>query len=124
MNNDILNKKTTTGVVVIMIVYVIFRFTGPLLVPLYLSYIDPEMYGEVLETRAWLELVQVIFTRGFGLAVGIFLLYEAKKVHYNKALWFCLGTLFSLTALVLFYIYRIYQNTRPKDDNKSATNMT
>ena len=81
---------------------------------------NPRMYGEVIETRAWLDLLHLIFTKGFGIAVGIFLIFEAKRANYNRTLWFCLGAIFGLVALILFYIFRIYDNTKPKDDDKSA----
>ncbi|PHR31312.1 MAG: hypothetical protein COA38_08360 [Fluviicola sp.] len=120
MQESILNRKTTIGLVVIMLIYVIFRFASPLLAPLYVHYMNPRMYGEVIETRAWLDLLHLIFTKGFGIAVGIFLIFEAKRANYNRTLWFCLGAIFGLVALILFYIFRIYDNTKPKDDDKSA----
>ena len=116
MKNDILSKKTAAGLVFIMILYVVFRLAGPLLAPFYTPSFNANTLGELRETRIWFDLMHGIVTQGFGIAVGIFLIYEAKRVNYNKALWFCLGAIFGLIALILFYIYRIYENTRPEED--------
>lgn len=122
MQEDILNRKTRVGLVIIMLIYVTFRLAAPLLFPLYAHYLDTSMYGEVIETRAWLDVLHMVFTRGFGIAVGIFLIFEARRANYHRALWFCLGAIFGLVALILFYIFRIYDNTKPKNIDKSATN--
>ena len=124
MKDEILNRKTTIGLVVIMIIYVAFRLTAPLVAPLYVRYLNPEMYVELTETRIWLDLLEVIFSRGFGVAVGIFLIFEAKRANYHRGLWFCLGAIFGLIALILFYIFRIYDNTKPTNNGKPSEEVS
>lgn len=116
MNNEIFNKKTTIGLVVLIIVYLIVKIANPLIFPLYIKSIDPSLYTKTLEYGSWIELLHNIFMRGFSLAVGILLIFEAKRANYNKLLWFCLGAAFGIISLILFYIYRIYENTKPKSD--------
>lgn len=121
MNNYILNKKTTVGLVIIMIVYIIIKTANPLLFPYYVESIDPSLYTKELTYQSWIRFLHNVFMRGSNIAVGIFLIFEAKRANYNRLLWFCLGVTFGLIILILFYIYRIYENTLPsKNDNSDA----
>jgi hypothetical protein len=115
MKSDILNKKTATGLGIIMIIYVIIKIANPLIFPYYVDSIAPSLYTKHLEYQSWLKLIYNVFMRGTDLAIGIFLIFEAKRVHYNRVLWFGLGAVFGIIALILFYIYRIYDNTKPKE---------
>jgi hypothetical protein len=123
MNNDILNKKTAIGLAIIMIIYVIIKIANPLIFPYYIDSIEPSMYTKHLEYQSWIKLIYNVFMRGTDLAIGIFLIFEAKRAGYNKLLWFSLGAVFGIIALILFYIYRIYENTKPNRNDNSATNI-
>mgnify|MGYP006144566131 CR=1 FL=1 len=109
-----LNKKTAIGLGIVMIIYVIIKIANPLFFPYYVDSIDPSLYTKHLEYQLWLKLIYNVFLRGTDLAIGVFLIFEAKRVHFNKVLWFGLGAVFGIVALILFYIYRIYENTNPK----------
>lgn len=115
-NKDIFNRKTTTWLVVLMLVYVIFKLTAPILRPMYIAWLSPHEYYDVTDTRLYLEFINVIVHQAFNIFVGIFLIFEAKRANYNKALWFFLGAIFGLIALILFYVFRIYENTGQNDD--------
>jgi hypothetical protein len=117
MNNDIFNKKTAIGLSIIMIIYIIIKIASPLIFPYYIESIDPSLYTKALEYESWLKTLFNVFMKGTDLAIGIFLIFEAKGAKYNKVLWFGLGAAFGLVALMLFYIYRIYENTKPTQDN-------
>jgi phosphoglycerol transferase MdoB-like AlkP superfamily enzyme len=123
MNNDILNKKTAIGLVVIMIIYFIIKIANPLIFSYYVDNIDPSLYTKELAYQSWIKLIHNVFMRGASIAVGVFLIFEAKRANYNRLLWFCLGATFGLITLILFYIYRIYENTKPNRNDNSATNI-
>lgn len=118
MNKDILHKKTAIGLGIIMIIYIIIKIANPLIFPYYIDSIDPSLLTKTIEYQSWLKLIYNVFMRGTDLAIGIFLIFEAKRANYNKVLWFGLGAAFGLIALILFYIYRIYENTNPKQEDK------
>ena len=109
---SILNKKTTTGLVVLMIIYTAFRFIGPFLIPLFNANLSAHDYGEILSTRGVLEFIHTIVQFGFNIVIGVFLISQAKQVKYNKALWFSLGAVFGMIAIILFFTFRIYDNTK------------
>jgi len=111
-NKDILNRKTTIGLVVLMFIYLIVKLTAPMLIPMYNAWLSPQEFYNVSETRLWLDFIYVFVNQGFNIAIGVFLIFEAKKANYHRVLWFFLGSLFGLIALILFYVYRIYENTR------------
>lgn len=118
MNSDILNKKTAIGLGVIMTIYVIIKIGNPLIFPYYIDSIDPSLYSKTLEFQSWMNVIHNVFIQGTYFAVAIFLVFEAKRVNYNRVLWFGLGAVFGIIALILFYIYRIYDNTKPKELDK------
>lgn len=117
MKNDILTKKTAIGLGIIMIIYVIIKIANPLFFPYYVDSIDPSLYTKDLQYQSWLKLIFNVFLRGTDLAIGIFLIFEAKRAQYHRVLWFGLGAAFGMAALILFYLYRIYENTNPKQEN-------
>lgn len=123
MNNDILNKKTAIGLVVIMIIYIIIKIVNPLIFPYYVDRIDPSLYTKELAYQSWISLIHKVFISGYSIAIGVFLIFEAKRANYNRLLWFCLGATFGLSTLILFYIYRIYENTKPDNKDESASDI-
>jgi len=118
MSNKILSKKTTIGLIVLMIVYLLIKIGNPIIFPYYVKASDPSLYVHELNYQSWIRLFLNLLLRGFSIAIGIFLIFEAKRANYNRLLWFCLGAIFGLIALILFYIYRIYENTKPAEDEK------
>jgi hypothetical protein len=118
MSENIFNRKTAIGLGIIMTLYVIIKIVSPLYFPYYIQKVDPSLYNVALKYETWLKTLFNAFIKGTDIAVGIFLVFEAKRAEYNRLLWFGLGAVFGLISLILFYIYRIYENTNPKKINE------
>lgn len=123
MTNAKLNKRTASWLGIIMILFIVTKITSPLIFPYYVSNSDPNLYTTTLEYQAWIKLFINIFLRSTDIVIAIFLFIEAKKVKYNKILWLGLGLAFGIVAIVLFYIYRIYENTQNNNQNESSENV-
>lgn len=104
-----MNRKSITGIVILLIVYVVFKYTGPMILTLINSMSDPNEYLEVYSTTKNLSYILNLIKYGFSLAIGIFLIFEAKREGMHRGLWFCVGAIFGIVGLILFYIYGIYE---------------
>lgn len=60
--------------------------------------------------RTLLGTLDVFLTYGFNLVSAIVLVQLAKKNGFNRALWFALGAIFGVTALILFFVLDIRSN--------------
>ncbi|MFT7345053.1 MAG: hypothetical protein ACI9XP_001647, partial [Lentimonas sp.] len=65
MNKETLNKKTTNGLVILMLIYIIFTFLGPIFSPLFINQLDQGTYQEILNERQTYVVYHAIFTWGF-----------------------------------------------------------
>jgi hypothetical protein len=118
-----MNRKTINGIVIVLILYVIFRLTGPLIMVLYKSMLNPNEYLEVLNSKNTLHFINNIINYGFELAIGIFLIFESKREGLHRGLWFCMGAVFGVFGLILFYIYGIYRILGKEKINNISTNI-
>ena len=117
MSENIFNKKTAIGLGIILILYILVKILSPFYFPFYVEKVDPSLFEVAESYNTWLQTLFNVFIRITDIAVGIFLVVEAKRAEYNRLLWFGLGAVFGLISLILFYIYRIYEHTNPKKVN-------
>jgi hypothetical protein len=116
--NEKINKRTGIWLGVIMILFLVSKVVNPLIFPYYVATTDPMLYSTTIEFQSWIKLVFNIFHRSADIVIGIFLFLEAKKVNYNKILWLGLGLVFGIIALILFYVYRVYEKLEDSDHTK------
>ena len=72
---------------------------------------SPEEFNATFPVSV-LSAVKIGLPYVFNLAVGVFLLSEAKRNKLNSVFWFFLGAVFSFNAILLFYIFQLFKLPR------------
>jgi O-antigen/teichoic acid export membrane protein len=102
-----MKKKIVKGLSFLMLAFVVFRICSYLLIPIMTNELTFEAYSEMQRTKAILGTVELIFSYGFNICVGVFLINQSKINDSNKLLWFLLGCLFGIQSIILFYLFYI-----------------
>lgn len=109
-----MHKKTITGFVILLILFIFAKALGYFLVPLVTSVVPYREAVEIANLTKFIFTVQLIVSYLFNIGVGIFLVLEAKAIEFHRGLWFCLGVIFGFNALILFYLMKLLKGQKEK----------
>lgn len=114
-----MSKRIISGLVVLMILFILGKALEYFLYPLIVRYVPYEESIEISYQTKLIYTGQLVIKYLFNIGVGIFLILEAKRNEFHCGLWFCLGVIFGFSSLILFYVLTLLKkkNNEQKDNS-------
>lgn len=107
-------KKT---LLFLLIGYLIFKLLSYFIVPALYIMISPEQAFSIDMVSSIVGTIDIFILYFFNIVIGISLIMLSRKTIGFPLLWFCLGAVFGINALILFYLVKLVADSNDKSPN-------
>lgn len=99
-------KKYEVAAVVLMVLYIITSVSNPLYSMLVARLYGPKVVSTLSFHKHAIVSVQMFLKLLVGIAIAVWLGYQAKKDDASPAIWALFGLLFSVLGAILYFVLR------------------
>jgi len=123
-----LDRRTVNiALIVFLVLAICFKILNPILSTYFEETLNPSEQISYYEIQMTILINNSIYSYVSGAAFAVFNLWLAKKHSRNMLLWFLVGFVFQMVAVILFFVLEIYFDRKiklsedPSEDNNSAS---
>lgn len=118
--NDSIPKISSIAILLVVL-YLLNAFGGPLLTPYFTAIFNSEEYYQYTNAVKTASIIDIGLSSVLNIVLSIWIFKQAKKQDEKPIVWTVFTLFFGLTAIVLFYLFLLIKEIKKLNEKLDNT---